>query len=200
MKKSRLSFLDRYLTGMDLRRHGVRRGSRLACSRSGAVSESLQRRHNFDSDRGGPDPDDVSAVHAGPLRGTARSVPQQARAGAFLGAELADRAGADVRAGHRVPARLSRVHGRPHHDRTRALHRHGDRVERAGEGRHAVRSRTGGVQLSVPGLLLLGLLLGVHHGSAGLVRPARSRGQHLHRRDREAASSSIWASLSSPAS
>ena len=41
-----------------------------------------------------------------------------------------------------------------------ALHRHGHRVERAGKGRHAIRSGAGGIQLAVSGLLLLRLLPG----------------------------------------
>ncbi len=184
-EKESVVFSGSLSDGMDLRRHGVRRGSGLACSRSRAVPEPLQRRHDFNPNRSGTDPDDVPAVHAGPLRRTPRGVPQQARAGPVAGAELAHRAGPDVRAGSGVPARLPGIYGRAHHDRTRTVHRHGHRVERTGEGRHTIRSWAGGVQLSVPGLLLLGLLLGVHHGSAGLVRSARSRGQHLHRRDRK---------------
>ena len=195
MKKSRLSFLDRYLTALDLRGHGARRRTGLAGSRRGAVSESLQRRHNFDSNRRGPDPHDVSAFHACPLRGIARSLPQQACSGAFSAAELADRTGSDVRACHRVPARLSRVHGRPHHDRAGTLHRHGDRVERTGEGRHAVRSGTGRVQLTVSGVLLFRLFLGVHHRSARLVWIARGGGKHLHRRDRPKRVHLSWHSL-----
>ena len=75
--------------GMDFRRHGCS-ASLLGwlASRSRAVPESLQRRHNLDSHRGRPDPHDVSAIHEGPLRRTPRSLPQQARAGAFAGAEL----------------------------------------------------------------------------------------------------------------
>ena len=49
-----------------------------------------------------------------------------------------DRADPDVRPGHPLPARLSGVHGRPDHDRAGALHRHGDRVERAGQGRYGI--------------------------------------------------------------
>ena len=61
------------------------------------------------------------------------------------------------------------IHGRADHDRPGALHRHGDRVERTGQGRHRIRRRAGGLQLGLPGALLLGLRLGVHHGAAAVV-------------------------------
>ena len=67
--------------------------------------------------------------------------------GAVAGAELGDRPDPDVRAGGPLPARLPGVHGRPDHDRPGPLHRDGDRLERAGQGRHRVRRRAGGVQL-----------------------------------------------------
>ena len=67
----RLSFLDRYLTALDLRRHGCRSHAGMARSRDRAVPQPLQRRHDFDSDRGRLDRDDVSAVHQGALRRTA---------------------------------------------------------------------------------------------------------------------------------
>jgi hypothetical protein len=44
-------------------------------------------------------------------------------------AELGRRARADVRAGGDLPARQARVHGRAHHDRPRAVHRDGHRLE-----------------------------------------------------------------------
>ena len=47
-----------------------------------------------------------------------------------------------------------------------AVHRDGDRVERTGEGRHGVCCRPGGVQLAVPGIPLLGLRLVLHHRPA----------------------------------
>ena len=83
-----------------------------------------------------------------------------------------------------LPARQAGVHGRPDHDRPRALHRDGDRVERAGARRHRVLRGPGGVQLGLPGALLLGVRLGVHHRGAGLVRPPGRRGRHHDRRDR----------------
>ncbi len=85
----------------------------------------------------------------------------------FAGAELGRRARPDVCAGGRVSAWLSGIYGRPDHDRTGAVYRHGHRVERTGERRYGICSRPGGVQLSVPGFLLFALRLGVHHGSAG---------------------------------
>ena len=56
-------------------------------------------------------------------------LPQQENPGALAGAELGDWPAADVCPGHHFPARLSGIHGGPHHDRPGALHRHGDRVE-----------------------------------------------------------------------
>jgi arsenite transporter len=68
---------------MDLRRHGVRRA--LGWLAPGVVP--FLNRFSVGTTSipiaAGPDPDDVSAVHAGPLRRTARGLPQQARAGAF---------------------------------------------------------------------------------------------------------------------
>ena len=61
----------------------------------------------------------------------------------------------DVRAGRHLPARQAGVHGRPDHDRPGALHRHGHRLERSGEGRHRVLRGAGGVQLGLPGAVLL---------------------------------------------
>ena len=47
-----------------------------------------------------------------------------------VGPELDYRSDPDVRAGDCLSARSTRVHGRPYHDRARALYRDGDRVER----------------------------------------------------------------------
>ena len=91
--------------------------------------------------------------------------------------------GADVRAGHRVSARLSRVHGRTDHDRAGALHRDGHRVERTGQRRHRVRRRAGRLQFALPGLLLLAVRVGLHHRPAGEVRAERRGRSRLHRRD-----------------
>ncbi len=91
---------------------------------------------------------------------------------------------ADVRAGGDLPARQARVHGRADPDRPGPLHRHGHRLERPGRGRHRVLRRPGGLQLDLPGALLLGLRLGLHHRAAGLARSAGRRGPHHHRPDR----------------
>ena len=61
--------------------------------------------------------------------------------GALAGAELDRRPDPDVRPGRALPARQARVHGRAHHDRPGALHRHGHRLERPGQGRHRVLRR-----------------------------------------------------------
>ena len=82
---------------------------------------------------------------------------------------------------HGYPA----VHGRPHHDRPGALHRHGHRLERAGQGRHRVRRRPGGLQQRLPGALLQRLRLGLRHRAAAALRPARRRGRRHHRADRQ---------------
>ena len=81
-------------------------------------------------------------------------------------AELGDRSAADVCAGHHFPARLPGVHGWPHHDWPGALHRHGDRVERTGQGRHRICRRPGGLQFCLPGAVLFGIRLGVYHQTA----------------------------------
>ena len=95
--------------------------------------------------------------------------------GSVACAELGHRPDSDVRAGHRVPARLSGVHGWTHHDRPRSLHRHGDCLERTGEGRHGICCGPGGFQFAVPGVLLLGVRLGVHHRSTCLCSACTAR-------------------------
>ena len=111
-----------------------------------------------------------------------------------------DRPDPDVRAGDHLPARLPGVHGRPDHDRPGALHRHGDRVERAGQGRHRICRRAGGLQQHLPGAVLQRLCLRLYHRAAHLVWAAGRGGSDHHRRDRQNRSSSTWASRSSPAS
>ena len=96
--------------------------------------------------------------------------------GLSLRAELGDRPDPDVRAGDRLPARLPGVHGRPDHDRPGALHRHGDRVERAGQGRHASTPPGWWRSTRIFQVLFYSRLrLGLHHGAAAAVRPARAR-------------------------
>ncbi len=53
------------------------------------------------------------------------------------------------------------------------------------QGRHRVLRRPGRLQLDLPGALLLGLRLRLHHRPADLVRPERRRRPRHHRRDRE---------------
>ena len=97
-------------------------------------------------------------------------------------------------------SRLSGVHGRSDHDRTGALHRHGDRVERTGQGRYAICRRTGGVQLGLPGPVLFRLRLDLRHQAAGSGLACTGRGERLHRAISRRACSSISASRSLPAS
>ena len=80
-----------------------------------------------------------------------------------------DRADSDVRAGDPVSARLSRLYGRPDHDRAGTLHRHGDRVERSGQGGHGILRRTGRLQQHLPSAVLQRLRLAVHQGAAAVV-------------------------------
>ena len=105
--------------------------------------------------------------------------------GALAGAELDRRPDPDVRAGRSLPARQARVHGRADHDRPGPLHRHGHRLERSGQGRHRVLRRPGRLQLDLPGALLLGLRLCLHHRPADLVRTEGRGGPHHDRRDRQ---------------
>ena len=85
---------------------------------------------------------------------------------AITGAELDHWPDPDVRAGDHLPARLPGIHGRIDHDRAGALHRHGHRVERIGQGRQRILRRAGGLQQHLPGALLQPLCLSVHRGPA----------------------------------
>ncbi len=73
------------------------------------------------------------AAGQGPLRGSGRRVSQLEGAGAVAGAELDRRPAADVRPGGRLPPRPAGVHGRADPGRLGPLHRHGHRLERAGQ-------------------------------------------------------------------
>ena len=57
------------------------------------------------------------------------------------------------------------------HDRSRALHRDGHRVERSGRRRCRLLRGAGRVQLDLPGAVLFGLRLRVHHDAAAMARP-----------------------------
>ena len=104
--------------------------------------------------------------------------------GLVAAAELDHRPDPDVRAGdavfrHRLlrnRAAVSGIHGRPHHDRPGALHRHGDRLERAGQGGHGILRRACRLQQHFSGSVLQPLRLDLHHGAAAGVRPERQPG------------------------
>ena len=104
---------------------------------------------------------------------------------AFAGAELGRRPDPHVRARRRLSARIPRIHGRADHDRSGPVYRHGDRVERACQGRHRVCRRAGGVQLLVSGVLVFRVCMAVHHGSARQTRSARRSRKRVDWRDRQ---------------
>ena len=100
----RLSFLDRYLTVwiFAAMAAGLPSGRYSPACRGFLNSLSVgthQHPHRHRSD-----PDDVSAAGEGALRGTGRGIPELEGAGPVARAELADRPGADVRAGGAVSA------------------------------------------------------------------------------------------------
>ena len=121
-------------------------------------------------------------------------------AGAVARAELDHRPDADVRAGDHCSCAATRVHGRPDHDRPGPLHRHGDRLERTGQGRHRVLRRAGGLQLASSRCCSTSVyawfFITVCRRCSGC-RAAIVAGHASGRSPR--ASSSTWASRSSPA-
>ena len=76
------------------------------------------------------------------------------------------------------------VHGGPDHDRTGPLHRHGDRLERAGQGRHGILRGPGGLQQHLSGAVLQPVCLDLHHDPAAAVRAERERRRGEHGADR----------------
>ncbi len=89
---------------LDLPGHGNRRCHRPLRPVLGRLCEPLSERHDQHSHRHRPHHHDVSAAGEGPLRKAGRGLSQQARPRPVARAELAHRPGADVPAGHRLPA------------------------------------------------------------------------------------------------
>ena len=170
---------------LDLRRDGVGGGDRLFRARREAGRQFVPGRNHQYSDRHRPHPDDVSAVRQGALRGAARRLRRRQSARPVAGPELAHRAGPDVRAGDRLPARQAGIHGRPDPDRPGALHRDGGRVERPRQGLDRIRRRPRRLQLDLPGAVLQRLRLVLRHRAAAAVRAHRLRRRHLDRPDRQ---------------
>ena len=144
----------------------------------------VSRNHQY-SDRHRSDPDDVPAAGQGALRRIRRCFPQLESSGTLVAAELGHRPDLDVRAGSHLPAQLPRLHGRVDPDRPGALYRHGDRVERPGQGRYRICCRAGSLQQRLPGVLLQPLRLYLHHRAARPGWVCRVRGGDHHRRDRQ---------------
>ena len=104
--------------------------------------------------------------------------------GALARAELGHRSHPHVLPRRPSSVRQARAHAGRDHDRPGPLHRHGHRLERAGQRRQRVRRRAGGLQLGVPGALLLGLRLLLPHRAARMARPAAGDGAREHGPDR----------------
>ena len=169
---------------LDLPRNGHRRVAGLGVHGRARVHQQVQRRHHQHPHRHRPHRDDVSAAGQGEVRGARRRLSRLQDPRAVAGAELGHRAAPHVLPGDHLSAQLPRVHGRPHHDRLGALHRHGHRLEPARQGRHRVRRRPRGLQQRLPGGLLQPLRLDLRHQAAAAVRPRGQRRQREHRADR----------------
>ncbi len=68
--------------------------------------------------------------------------------------ELDHRPLSDVLPRRHLPAGLSRLYVRPHHDRPRPVHRHGHRMERPGQAGQGIRGRARRLQLDLSGPFL----------------------------------------------
>ena len=131
---------------------------------------------------------------------TGAGLPGLEGARSLAGAELDRRTDFDVRARYRAARRQTGVHGGSDSDRAGSMHRHGHRLERARRRRQRILRRSGGLQLDLPGPVLLGLRVVLHHRPASPLRSRRHGDPRHHRPDRRKCLRSTSASRFSPAS